>query len=60
MVLLADAKPVKTRPYRYPHSQKEQIEIMVQEMLDQGIIQPSIAWSRRRMATGYFAQTTEP
>ena len=33
--------PVKTRPYRYPHTQKEQIERMVHEMLQQGIIQPS-------------------
>ncbi|MCH79693.1 Ty3/gypsy retrotransposon protein [Trifolium medium] len=33
--------PVKVRPYRYPHSQKEQIEKMVQDMLQQGIIKPS-------------------
>jgi len=35
------ASPVKVRPYKYPHTQKEQIEKMVHEMLQQGIIQPS-------------------
>jgi hypothetical protein len=35
------AKPVKVKPYRYPHSQKEEIEKMVQDMLKQGIIKPS-------------------
>lgn len=40
--LLQGSDLVKVRSYRYPHSQKEQIEKMVQEMLDQeGIIQPS-------------------
>lgn len=39
--LLQGSDPVKVRPYRYPHSQKEQIEKMVQEMLEQGLIQPS-------------------
>jgi hypothetical protein len=39
--LLEGSNPVKVKPYRYPHSHKTQIEIMVQEMLDQGIIQPS-------------------
>jgi len=39
--LVEGSKPVKVRPYRYPHSQKEQIEKMVHEMLDQGIIQPT-------------------
>ncbi|KAI5443720.1 hypothetical protein KIW84_012394 [Lathyrus oleraceus] len=28
--------PVKVKPYRYPHSQKERIEKMVLKMLDQG------------------------
>jgi hypothetical protein len=35
------SNPVKVKPYRYPHSQKEQIEKMIQEMLQQGIIQTS-------------------
>ncbi|MCH84440.1 hypothetical protein A2U01_0005272, partial [Trifolium medium] len=39
--LLDESKVVKVRPYRYPHSQKEQIELMVTDMLKQGIIQPS-------------------
>ncbi|GAU25204.1 hypothetical protein TSUD_151040 [Trifolium subterraneum] len=39
--LLEGSNPVKVKPYRYPHSQKTQIEHMVQDMLQQGIIQPS-------------------
>ncbi|MCH79841.1 retrotransposon protein, partial [Trifolium medium] len=39
--LIEGANPVKVKSYRYPHSQKEQIERMVQDMLQQGIIQPS-------------------
>ena len=35
-----NAKPVNVSPYWYPHSQKENIEKMVHEMLNQGIIQP--------------------
>jgi hypothetical protein len=34
-------QPVKVKPYRYPHSQKEEIEKMMQDMLQQGIIKPS-------------------
>ncbi|GAU11620.1 hypothetical protein TSUD_346120 [Trifolium subterraneum] len=39
--LIEGSSPVKVKPYRYPHSQKAQIEIMVEDMLQQGIIQPS-------------------
>jgi len=36
--LIPGATPVNVRPYRCPHSQKEQIKLMVQQMLDEGII----------------------
>jgi len=39
--LLEGSNPVKVKPYRYPHSQKAQIELMIQEMLNEGLIQPS-------------------
>ena len=39
--LIEGSQPVKVKPYRYPHSQKEEIEKLMQGMLDEGIIQPS-------------------
>jgi len=35
--------PVKVRPYRYPHSQKTEIEQIIVEILSEGIIQPSLS-----------------
>ncbi|XP_027160631.1 uncharacterized protein LOC113761725 [Coffea eugenioides] len=39
--LKPDAQPFKLRPYRYPHSQKTEIENQVSNMLQTGIIKPS-------------------
>lgn len=32
---------VNIKPYRYPPSQKDAIEVMVKELLDTGVIRPS-------------------
>jgi hypothetical protein len=39
--LIKGAQPVSVRPYRYPYFQKEEIERIVQELLDSGVIRPS-------------------
>jgi len=39
--LIEGSQPVKVKPYHYPHSQKAEIEKLVQGMLDEGIIQPN-------------------
>jgi len=38
--LLVGSNPVKVKPYRYPHNQKEEIEKLVDNMLKEGLIQP--------------------
>ena len=41
--LMPNAAPVSVRPYRYPHFQKAEIERIVQELLDNGLIRPSVS-----------------
>lgn len=39
--LLPNAPPINTRPYRYPHYQKEAMAKLISEMLREGIVRPS-------------------
>jgi len=64
--LISGSDPIKVKPYRYPHSQKTQIEKMVQYMLHEGLIQPStspfsspiILVKKKRMGLGDFVLIT--
>ena len=38
-----DETPVYTKPFRHPHSMKEEIQIQVQKLLDNKIIRPSVS-----------------
>lgn len=41
--LLPNTAPISVRPYRYPHFQKSEIEKIVQELLDSGVIRPNVS-----------------
>lgn len=35
--------PINVRPYRYPHIQKIEIKKIIREMLESGIVRPSVS-----------------
>jgi len=41
IVLKSDAQPMCVRPYRYPYFRNEEIERIVWELLESGVIKPS-------------------
>lgn len=41
--LLPNTPPINVRPYRYPHFQKKEIEKIVQELVDSGVVRPSVS-----------------
>lgn len=41
ILTLLEQKPINARPYKYGHAQKEEIEKLVTEMLQVGVIRPS-------------------
>ena len=43
ITLLQGSSPVNVRPYRYPYYQKSEIENIVKELLQSGVIQPNIS-----------------
>lgn len=44
--LIENAKPLNTKPYRIPMSQREQIDKEIQNLVNQGIISPTnSAWN---------------
>ncbi|XP_052291764.1 uncharacterized protein LOC127900631 [Citrus sinensis] len=41
--LLPGSSPVNVRPYRYPHFQKQEIDRLIRELLDAGLIQHNVS-----------------
>lgn len=65
ITLITGAQPVNVNSYRYPYFQKNEIERLTKEMLQQGLIRPSISpfsspvlLVRKKMDRGDFALIT--
>lgn len=41
--LIPGARPVNINPYKYPHFQKNEIERLTAEMIQQGLVRPSMS-----------------
>ena len=59
ITLFSNTQPINVRPYRYPHSQKAEIERQVQELLDSESFAiatvhflPQLFWSKRKTSHG--------
>lgn len=66
IVLKEGAQIPNMRPYRYPHQQKEAIEVFVKDMLEAGLIRPSVSpfaspliLVKKKMEVGNFAPIIE-
>lgn len=63
IILQEDTKPVKTRPYRYPHSLKNRLRSWCKTCLAKALFKTAtthfpflLCWSKRKMAIGAFVQ----
>ena len=67
ITLVPGAQPPNVRPYRYPFTQKNEIEKIIKELLEAGVFVPALvlihhwwSWCSRKMGSGRCVQTSGP